>query len=126
MTTDGLTVLVAEDHEDTRDFLAMVLAGGGYHVLTACNGQEALEMAEKHTPALIVMDFTMPVMDGVESALQIRSRPGLQTVPIIACTAYATLHDWPPGLFGVVLLKPVSPSDLLGALKAFLPDRARG
>jgi CheY-like chemotaxis protein len=124
VTLAGLTVLVAEDHEDTRDFLALVLGNEGCQVLTATNGREALELAAAHPPAAVLMDLTMPIMGGVESALRIQQQPGLQKVPIVACTGYETPHEWPPGLFASVLLKPVSPSQLLSALEKLVATGA--
>jgi CheY-like chemotaxis protein len=124
LTIARLTVLVAEDHDDTRDFLAMTLEAQGYSVLTASNGKEALDVAVAHAPAAIIMDLAMPTMDGIESSLQIKEQPGLQAVPIVACTGYEVRHEWRPGLFAAILLKPVSPSQLLGVLEELLPRHA--
>src|SRR5687767_10470215 len=117
MHVAGLTVLVAEDHEDTRDFLAMALGDQGYHVLTAEDGLQAVELADAHSPAAIVMDLNMPIMDGLESARQIKCRPGLKQVPIIACSGYDPSSQPVPDVFAMVLVKPVSAVQLLSALR---------
>jgi CheY-like chemotaxis protein len=120
VTAAGHTVLVADDDHDTREFLTLALEKEGYRVIAAASGQEALELAAAHTPSAIVMDLSMPVMDGVQSSHLIRDQPGLKSVPIIACTGYRAPFEWRPGLFASILLKPVSPSQLLTVLETVL------
>jgi two-component system cell cycle response regulator DivK len=83
------TVLVAEDSHDTRAMLRRTFELKGYRVLEAGDGHEALEVARKHRPSLIVIDLNMPVLDGLEAVKNMRKleAPGEQ-VPIVAITAF--------------------------------------
>src|SRR5215211_6527975 len=83
------TVLVAEDSQDTRIMLKRAFEMKGYRVFEAEDGQEALDMARRHKPSLILIDLNMPVLDGLETVKNLREdeRAGEQT-PIVAITAY--------------------------------------
>jgi CheY-like chemotaxis protein len=83
------TVLLAEDSQDTRIMLKRAFEMKGYRVFEAEDGQEALDMARRHKPSLIVIDLNMPVLDGLETVKNLREDegPGEQT-PIVAITAY--------------------------------------
>jgi CheY-like chemotaxis protein len=80
-------VLVAEDHEDSRDALCTLLDALGYRVLTATNGAEAIEVARAHGPDLVLMDMMMPGMDGFQATRTLRADASFRQVPIIAITA---------------------------------------
>lgn len=81
------TVLVAEDHLDSRDAMRALLEAFGYRVIVATNGREAVELATAHQPDLVLMDIMMPELDGFEATRQLRERPELAGMPIIAVTA---------------------------------------
>ena len=83
------TVLVAEDSSDTRIMLKRAFELKGYRVLEAEDGKQALEMAKRHPPNLIVIDLNMPVLDGLETVRNFRQleKAGEQ-IPIVAITAY--------------------------------------
>jgi DNA-binding NarL/FixJ family response regulator len=85
-----LRVLIADDHELTRYALQLVLSTRQAITLvgTACNGQEALEMAKKHTPDVLVMDLQMPVMDGLQASSAIK-----QEHPKAQIIAYSSLEN---------------------------------
>ncbi|HEV3049465.1 MAG TPA: response regulator, partial [Longimicrobium sp.] len=80
-------VLIAEDHEDSRDALRTLLDAFGYRVVEAENGRQAVERALAERPDLIVMDMMMPHVDGFQATREIRAVEGLQGVPIVALTA---------------------------------------
>jgi two-component system, cell cycle response regulator DivK len=80
-------VLIAEDHEDSRDALKTLLDALGYRVLEACNGAQAVEQARLHRPDLILMDMMMPQVDGFQATRILRADPDFGEVPIIAVTA---------------------------------------
>ncbi|HEU0299870.1 MAG TPA: response regulator [Longimicrobium sp.] len=80
-------VLIAEDHEDSRDALKTLLDAFGYRVLEAGNGREAVELAVAERPDLILMDMMMPKVDGFQATREIRMVEGLRGVPILALTA---------------------------------------
>jgi PAS domain S-box-containing protein len=82
-------VLITDDIEDNRQLLAQLLAPIGFEVRLACNGAEAIQQFEDWRPHLILMDFRMPLMDGVEAIRRIRSIPGGDDTKIIAVTASA-------------------------------------
>ncbi|HUF51461.1 MAG TPA: response regulator [Longimicrobiales bacterium] len=82
-----MTILVAEDHLDSRDALRALLEAFGYCVLEAVNGREAIEVALTGHPDLILMDIMMPEMDGFEATRQLRRHPATAHTPIIAVTA---------------------------------------
>jgi CheY-like chemotaxis protein len=83
-----LKVLLVEDFEDTRLFLRLALEDQGFIVLEAENGQNAVEHANREKPDVILMDLTMPLMDGFAAAKLIRQNETLEDVPIIAITAH--------------------------------------
>jgi signal transduction histidine kinase/DNA-binding response OmpR family regulator len=80
-------VLVAEDEPATRDMLRRVLEKGGWTVVEAGNGREALEIVTQQRPALVLLDLMMPEMDGFEFLDEMRQRPELQSVPVVVLTA---------------------------------------
>lgn len=87
-------ILVVEDNEDTREILLYRLKSmGDYEVLLAANGKEALEMATKTKPDLIIMDLKMPVMDGWEATKALRQTDWGKDLPVIALTAQAMERD---------------------------------
>lgn len=81
-------VLVVEDDPDVRELLKLTLEVAGYEVIEAENGVDGIAAARQHEPDAILMDMSMPFMDGCQSTRRIRQDPRLATVPIIACTAY--------------------------------------
>jgi two-component system, cell cycle response regulator DivK len=81
-------VLIAEDYDDTRAMMRYLLQHFGYEVLEAADGQEAVDKAKTAEPDLILMDISMPVMDGLTATQIIRKCDGFATIPIIAVTAY--------------------------------------
>jgi CheY-like chemotaxis protein len=85
--SDGATILIAEDHADSREALGALLEAFGFHVLLAGNGLEAVEYARRDRPDLILMDVMMPSLDGFEATRRIRSFPETRDIPIITLTA---------------------------------------
>ena len=84
----GRTILIVEDYDDTRLLLKLGLEGLGYSVLEASNGHEAVEMADREHPDLILMDLDLPILDGIAATQRIRQQADMQKVPIVAVTAY--------------------------------------
>lgn len=85
------TILLAEDHADSREMLAVMLEMDGYRVVRAQDGVEALDLARLDQPDLIITDVNMPRMNGIDLIRAIRSAEnGLSTVPIVAITAYGS------------------------------------
>lgn len=88
--TGELTVMVVEDFEDNRFMMRRLLEMSGYHVVEAINGQEAVEKAERVHPDLILMDLSLPLLDGLAATRQIRQCLALKHVPIVAVSAHDT------------------------------------
>jgi two-component system cell cycle response regulator DivK len=84
------TVLVVEDFEDNRFMMRRLLEMSGYRVLEAINGEEAVEMAERERPGLILMDLSLPLLDGLAATRRIRQHADLREVPIVAVSAHDT------------------------------------
>ena len=117
------TVLLAEDSQDTRVMLRRAFELKGYRVLEAEDGQEALDLAKRCKPSLIVIDLNMPVLDGLETIKSLREREGPgEQIPIVAITAYDV-----PGMEDAALetgcdrylRKPLDLTDLDRALRSF-------
>jgi two-component system cell cycle response regulator DivK len=90
LSTDLRTVLVVEDFDETRFMLKVSLEMSGYHVVEATNGIEAVEVARRERPDLILMDIGLPLMDGFAATRTIRAEADLAHVPIVAVSAHAT------------------------------------
>src|SRR5437660_2058463 len=82
------TILLVEDFDDTRLMMKMWLQRNGYRVVEAESGEEAVTIARRETPDLILMDMMMPGMNGLDATQQIRQYPALQRTPIVAVSAY--------------------------------------
>ena len=114
------TVLVADDDRKITDMLRRTLAYEGYEVLTAADGAEALGKARDHHPDLIVLDWMMPGLDGIEVARRIRAA---DRIPILMLTARDTVEDRVEGLdtgADDYLVKPFAPAELLARIRALL------
>jgi CheY-like chemotaxis protein len=86
-------ILLVEDNEMNRDMLSRRLERKGYAVAIAVDGQQAVTMAAAEAPALILMDMSLPVIDGWEATRQIKSNDATKRIPIIALTAHAMQGD---------------------------------
>ncbi|CAN7642387.1 response regulator [Pseudorhodoferax sp. LjRoot39] len=86
-------ILLVEDNELNRDMLSRRLARRGYEVVMAVDGLEALGMAASARPALVLMDMSLPLMDGWETTRRLKADPQLRAIPVIALTAHAMEGD---------------------------------
>jgi len=84
------TVLVVEDFEDNRFMMKRLLEMSGYRVIEAVNGQEAVDLAGSESPDVILMDLSLPVLDGLTATRRIRRNTALRKVPIVAVSAHDT------------------------------------
>lgn len=84
------TILLVEDTEDNRQMMRKLLEMSGYRVVEAVNGEEAVNVASWEKPAIILMDLSLPLIDGLAATRRIRSIPELSQVPIIAVSAHDT------------------------------------
>lgn len=87
------TILLVEDNEMNRDMLSRRLERRGFTVLCATDGQQGLAMAASERPDLILMDMSLPVVDGWEATRRLKADPDLRRIPVIALTAHAMAAD---------------------------------
>jgi len=88
-----IQILLVEDNEMNRDMLSRRLIRKGFEVQAAVDGQQALEMAAQQQPALILMDMSLPVLDGWEATRRLKADPVTQAIPVIGLTAHAMDGD---------------------------------
>jgi CheY-like chemotaxis protein len=86
-------VLLVEDNEESRDGLSRHLRRKGYEVLIAVDGRQAVDVARAQAPDLILMDMSLPVVDGWEATRQLKSAPETRGIPVVALTAHAMAGD---------------------------------
>jgi two-component system cell cycle response regulator DivK len=86
-------ILLVEDNEMNRDMLSRRLERRGYEIVVAVDGQSGVEMAGAHLPDLILMDMSLPVLDGWEATRRLKADPATGGIPIIALTAHAMSSD---------------------------------
>ncbi len=90
MSRDHSTVLVVEDFEDNRFLMRRLLEMSGYNVLEATNGEQAVNVAIKERPDLVLMDLSLPLLDGLAATRRIRMCDGMNNIPIVAVSAHDT------------------------------------
>jgi CheY-like chemotaxis protein len=83
-------ILIADDSTDSAAMLSLYLQQQGYRVVTASNGEDAIQIAERTLPNLILMDISMPTLDGLGATRRIREDEAMRDIPIIAVTAFGT------------------------------------
>jgi two-component system, cell cycle response regulator DivK len=113
-------VLLVEDNDDNRLIYMTALRHGGFAVTHASDGFSALDLAREQTPDLILMDISIPGLDGLEVTRRLKSDRALSTIPIIALTAHALLSDEERALAAGCdgyLAKPIDPKDVLAEVR---------
>ena len=119
--TEKDKILVVEDERDTRFILEKLLTKNNFEVITANNGQEALQLLETFTPKVILADWTMPIMDGLELCNQIKNSEKLKIIYYIILTARTSLRDRVTGLdVGAddFLMKPIENQELVARIRS--------
>jgi two-component system cell cycle response regulator DivK len=114
-TDDGATVLLVEDTEDNRQMMGRLLKMSGFRVVEATNGREAVEAAAREKPEIILMDLSLPFIDGLAATRRIRDLPGLKKVPIVAVSAHDTAdfhHEALAAGCDAYITKPIDYSEL--------------
>jgi CheY-like chemotaxis protein len=124
-------ILLVEDNEMNRDMLSRRLETRGYEVVIAVDGQLGLDAAREEQPDLILMDMSLPVMDGWEATRSLKAAPETRDIPVIALTAHAMSTDRDKALDAGCDdydTKPIELSRLLGKIEALLGggDRRSG
>lgn len=124
-------ILLVEDNELNRDMLSRRLARRGFEVVLAGDGAEGLDAARTARPDLVVMDLSLPVLDGWEAIRRLRADPAIAAIPVLALTAHAMAGDRGQALAAGADdydTKPVDFARLMGKIDALLaaPPRAPG
>jgi CheY-like chemotaxis protein len=121
-------ILLVEDNEMNRDMLSRRLARRGYDVLVAVDGEAGLDMATREMPGLILMDMSLPGLDGWEATRRLKANPATQPIRVIALTAHAMAGDREKALAAGCDdfdTKPVDFERLLGKIEALLGGKAK-
>jgi two-component system, cell cycle response regulator DivK len=117
------TVLVVEDFEDNRFMMRRLLEMSGYRVVEAVNGNQAVELAESERPDIILMDLSLPMLDGLAATRRIRERNGAGRVPIVAVSAHDSADFHAEALAAgcnEYVTKPIDFDQLVGLLDRLL------
>ena len=120
------TVLIVEDSRDIRDILARVLRRSGYEVIEASNGREALTSLQTKQADIVLLDLSMPILDGWAALEAIRALPGGEQLPVVAVTAHAMVGDREAVLahgFDAYVTKPLDLRSLLDIVKQLLQHK---
>ena len=121
-------ILLVEDNEMNRDMLSRRLQRRGYEVLTAVDGESGLALTKSETPALVLMDMSLPGIDGWEVTRQLKADPATRAIPLIALTAHAMAGDREQALAAGCDdfdIKPIDLDRLLGKIEALLGGKAK-
>ncbi|MCS0504670.1 response regulator [Ancylobacter mangrovi] len=116
-------ILLVEDNEMNRDMLSRRLTRNGFEVIVAVNGQEGVDLAVAQKPDLILMDMSLPVLDGWEATRQVKGNAETAAIPVIALTAHAMAQDREEAMAAGCDdfdTKPVEMPRLLSKINAFL------
>jgi len=121
-------ILLVEDNEMNRDMLSRRLQRRGYEVLTAVDGESGLTLTRSEAPALVLMDMSLPGIDGWEATRRLKADPATRVIPIIALTAHAMAGDREQALAAGCDdfdIKPIDLDRLLGKIEALLGGQAK-
>ena len=116
-------ILLVEDNEQNRYLATVILENAGHTVIHAHTGGEALEIADREKPDLVLMDIQMPEMDGYEAAQRLKTTPGCEDVPVVAVTSYAMAGDRDKAMklgFVGYIEKPISTDTFLNEIGQFI------
>jgi len=116
-------ILISEDEPDIRDLVAFTLRFAGYEVISSTNGEEAVQLAKKELPDMILLDVRMPRMTGYEACKRIKADPKLKDVPIVFLSAKGQETEIRDGMNAGAeeyLLKPFAPDQLTESVRSIL------
>ncbi len=120
-------ILLVEDNEGIREMLARRLEGRGYEVLTASDGQEALDRASSDDPDVVLMDLSLPVLDGWDATRNLKAAEQTRHIPVIALTAHVLEGERKAALLAHAdeyEVKPVNFAQLLNKIEAFVAKQS--
>lgn len=118
-----VTILVVDDLSDMRMLMNITLKKNGWRVLEARDGQEAVDMARKEQPTLVIMDYDMPTKNGAEACREITSDPSTAHIPVIVYTGHAAAHIRDESMKAGAkqfLIKPIPPGKMREEVQTLL------
>jgi CheY-like chemotaxis protein len=121
-------ILLVEDNEMNRDMLSRRLERKGFAVVIAVDGGQGVDLAKSELPDLILMDLSLPVLDGLEATRRLKQDPATELIPVIALTAHASANDRERALEAGCAdydTKPIELPRLLGKMETLLQKRAK-
>jgi CheY-like chemotaxis protein len=121
-------VLLVEDNAANLELMQYLLKASGYTTLTAIDGRQGVEVAQRESPDVILMDLQLPIMNGYEAARLVKAVPALRGVPIIAVTAFAMVGDRDKILthgFDGYIAKPITPERFVAEVEGFIESELR-
>ena len=124
---EAATVLLVEDTEDNRQMMRRLLEMSGYRVVEATNGKEAVDSALRVLPQIILMDLSLPFIDGLAATRRIRSLPGMSKVPIVAVSAHDSAdfhHDALQAGCDAYITKPIDYPQLEDTINRLLARKS--
>ncbi|WP_322802327.1 response regulator transcription factor [Thermoflexus sp.] len=116
-------ILIAEDERDIRELIVFTLEFGGFQVIAATNGEEAVELARQHRPDLIILDVRMPRMTGYEACRILKSQEETRAIPVVFLSAKGQEAEIRQGMEAgadAYILKPFAPDELIQQVQALL------
>jgi two-component system, cell cycle response regulator DivK len=122
-------ILLVEDNEMNRDMLSRRLTRNGYEVAIAIDGQQGVDMAASEAPDIILMDMSLPVIDGWEATRRVKAAEATCRIPVIALTAHAMVGDREKAIEAGCTdydTKPIDLPRLLGKIQALLQQAGKG
>lgn len=120
------TILVVDDNEDSRELVRKILKKQGYEVIEAIDGEDAIAKAIAYRPDLILMDISIPKIDGYEATRRLKERPDFKNTPIIAFTAHAMRGDQEKALeagCNGYISKPINVREFPEQIKIYLKGK---
>lgn len=127
MAEKNSTVLLVEDNEDNLLIYSTILRHSGFSVIEARDGQAGIDAAKRELPGLILMDVSIPLIDGLEATRRLKADPATKHIPIIALTAHALASDQQKAMEAgcdSYIAKPAEPRVVLAAVKEYLGEPA--
>ena len=123
------SILIADDYDDNRELLRLMLEGEGYHIREARNGREALNAALEEAPAVALIDLSMPSLDGWGLLREMRADERTRAVPCVAVTAFAANQDRQRALdagFDAYISKPFRHKELVDLVRGLVREGGGG
>jgi CheY-like chemotaxis protein len=125
---ERIRVLIVEDQPDTLAMLAANFQSRGYETIACSSALEALRVADRDAFDILISDIAMPLMDGLQLIADLRLKQGLENVPAIALTGYASQNDADTAIaagFDLHLSKPIDPAELASAVESLLNSKSK-